>query len=132
MAIIVGTVTFEQGADPESQFHISRAGMISQMTASGTKLYQDNGRKILRGVLIIRFVPKSKTDDFRTWLTDTAKFGQSSFTITPPEFLDIGGGAGNALTECQWDGDPTTDGAITPSGRLGRSDITITYTKVLA
>lgn len=127
MAITIGTVQFSQGADPASVFHVARPGMVRNMTASGTPLIQDNGRSCLIGSIILRFVPKAKTDEFRNWLMNTAKFGQNTFTITPDSFMDIGAGAGVALDNCQWDADPTTDGVIQPSGRLGRSDINIYY-----
>ena len=127
MSFQIGTITINRGIETTSTFSWSRPGMTRQTTASGSEISSDNGKKVLSGTLESKMIVRSEALALMDWITNTNKFGQSTFTITPDAYTDLGNGLGVAVTNAHFVGDATTEGILTPSGRLGKFDLAFAY-----
>lgn len=112
MSITIGTQTITKNPAYGTEWWYDRMNQMTQITADGGHVTYDNGPTILRGVIILNNVSKTEGDNFRTWLTGTAIYSKTSFTITPPSATDLGAGAGIALTTAYYDGGPTIEGVF--------------------
>lgn len=137
--IQIGNVTINRGIEHTSVFWAERINQRTQTSSTGKRFNYDNSRTILRGVIEIRYVEKSEADALRKFLTDTIRFGKSSFNITPEPYDDLGGGVvdgsaagdGKVIENAFFDGSTTTEGIIKPIGKAYKFNITFPYYKVI-
>lgn len=119
MSITIGTVTISRNPVYPLDVYPERYNQIKlDMADAAIKVY-DNGPTVIHGKIILKGVLKSEGDALRTYLTDTAIFQKSTFTITPPSNTDVGAGDGAALSNCSYDGGADLKGifVLVPPGR---------------
>ena len=100
-SITLITPTIVYGTD----YYHKRYNQYSNRTADGTLVTYDTGLSLVEGEIIMKGVLWNEGDSFRTWLHEKALFAFQSFTITPPNGLDLGKGKGVAIANCNFVGD---------------------------
>jgi len=125
MSTVIGTETITKNPAFGTQFWSVRFNQYKVETADGGWVVYDNGPTLIEGILLLKNVSKTESDDLRTFLTGTAVYQKTSFIITPPSATDLGKGDGAAITVF-YSGGPDLQGVfnfIPP----GRNDIKIPY-----
>jgi hypothetical protein len=112
MAITIGTVTISRNPSYSSEWWSERINQETIITADAGRATYDNGTEIIRGTLVLQNVSKAEGDALMAYITDTAIFGENSFTITPPTNTDVGAGVGTALTDAYFDGGTSLQGVF--------------------
>jgi len=126
------TVTINKNPSYMSNWKVSRLNQYAQETVDGVLKVYDGGPNIVVGEIVLQNVVKSEGDALRNFLKDTVTFQLLQFTITPtpPSITDIGGGAGTALTTCNYGGGQSLEGVfefIPP----GKYNIRLPYRKII-
>ena len=125
MSTVIGTQTITKNPAYGTQWWPVRFNQFTVETADGAWVPYDNGPNVIEGILILKNVDKTESDNLRTYLRDIALFQKNSFAVTPPSNTDLGKGAGVAIT-VYYTGGPDLRGVFTfiPPGR---NDIKIPY-----
>lgn len=120
------SVTLSKNPEHTSDFWEERKNQFTIETSTGENITFDNSRTIIRGILNFRLITKSEADDLRDFIVNKIRFKRFSFTITPPAFLDLGSGDGQAVT-AYYDGSESTQGVLRPEGRLSKYNVSLPY-----
>ena len=102
--ITIGSVTINKNPSYGTKWAPVRFNQSTIITANASWKTYDNGPEVIIGEIFLRNVLKSEGDSLRDYLTYTAIFGKNSFTITPPDYTDLGKADGVALTNAYFNG----------------------------
>ena len=121
MSIQIGSVTINQNPVYPLDWYPERYNQASLDMADAALKTYDGGPTVIHGKIILKGVLKSEGDALRDYLTDTAIFQKSTFTITPKAGgnTDLGAGTATALQNCNYEGGNDLSGVFTlvPPGR---------------
>lgn len=130
-SITIGSVTIDRGIEHTSKFAIRRVNQYTQQTSAGELITFDNSVSVVEGIIRIRFISKSKADEIRNFIANSIRFQRFQFTITPSSFDDVGAGVGVALTDCNYNGGPSTDGVVEPFGKANKFNLIFPYRAII-
>lgn len=127
MSIQIGSVNIDVNPTHDTRWDFRKQSNLTNEFEDGTFETFASGRTMIDVTLVMEYVSEDDWSDLVNWLNNTVLYSRFTFLVTPPSHLDLGLGKGVAITNATYTGPANTRELYTPVGRLGRKNITFTF-----